>query len=155
MTEENERTPATRDPFADVGFGTPWSALIQSLARDWPGRLGDLSQAPAVTMPSVDVTETEEEYCVRAELPGVDKDDVAVELHDGVLELRGEKKSRRDESTERGRLLECSYGAFSRRFSLPSDADVDRIHAGFKDGVLEIRIAKQPESKPRQIAVKS
>jgi len=91
---------------------------------------------------------------VRAELPGVDKNEVTVELDQGVLSIRGEKKSRRDEKLERGRRLECSYGAFSRSFALPQDADPDRIAADFKDGVLDVKVAKLPESKPKQIAVK-
>ena len=104
-------------------------------------------------MPSVDITETDGEYRVRAELPGVEKNDVTVELDQGVLCIRGEKKSRRDEKTERGRRLECSYGAFSRSFTLPQDADADHITAQFKDGVLDVKVAKLPESKPKQISV--
>ena len=68
--------------------------------------------------------------------------------------LRGEKKSRRDEKSEKGRRLECAYGAFSRSFALPQDADADRISAEFKDGVLSISIGKRPESKSKQITVK-
>jgi HSP20 family protein len=107
-----------------------------------------------VAVPIVDITETGDGYLVRAELPGVEKNDVTVELEQGVLSIRGEKRSRRDEKHEQGRRLECSYGSFSRSFTLPQDADADRIRAEFRDGVLEVSVAKHPESKPKQIAVK-
>jgi HSP20 family protein len=112
-------------------------------------------QRSGVAVPNVDITETEDNYLVRAELPGVAKDDVTVELEQGVLSIRGEKKSRREEKLERGRRLECSYGSFSRSFTLPQDTDANRICAEFRDGVLEVAVAKRPESKPKQIAVKS
>ena len=152
MAEQRESAIARRHPFAELGFGRRWEpfrGLLDDLFTDWP-REG----ASALAIPSVDITETDEEYRVRAELPGVDKHEVGVELHEGVLSIRGEKKSPRDEKAERGRRLECSYGAFSRSFSLPPDADDDRISADFKDGVLNVRVAKRPESKPKQIAVR-
>jgi HSP20 family protein len=105
--------------------------------------------------PQVDVTETAEEYRVHAELPGVSKDDVTVEFEQGTLTIRGEKKSQRDEKNEKGRRLECSYGAFSRSFSLPQDADAERISAKFKDGVLDVTIKRSAASKPKQVAIKS
>lgn len=154
MSRQNEGEVVRRDPFFDAPLGRPWGGLMQGLMRDLPA-LGAEGAAPAgLPVPSVDVTETDEAYRIRAELAGVDKDDVAVELHDGVIEIRGEKKSRRDERGEKGRLLECSYGAFSRRFALPSDADATRIDAKFDGGILEVTVAKAPESKPQQIAVK-
>ena len=153
MSDQTERSVTARDPFFDFDAWRPWRSAAHELLRDWP-RFGDWPQAAALPTPAVDITETDDAYCVRAELPGVDKDDVTVELEDGVLQVRGEKKSRRDEKTEKGRVLECTYGAFSRGFSLPKDADADQISAEFKDGVLSISIAKHPESKPKQISVK-
>lgn len=152
--KREERAVARRHPYSELGFGRRWEpfrSLLDEMFGDWPTE----TAAGGLSMPSVDITESDDAYCVRAELPGVSKDEVTVELDQGVLCLRGEKKSRRDEKTERGRRLECSYGAFSRSFTLPSDADPDRINAEFKDGVLEVKVHKQPESKPKQIAVKS
>jgi HSP20 family protein len=111
-------------------------------------------QLETFTTPKVDITETDDEYRVRAELPGVSKDDVTVEFEHGLLTIRGEKKSQRDEKTEKGRRLECSYGAFSRSFSLPQDIDADRIAATFKDGVLDVTVKRTPTSKPKQVAIK-
>jgi len=155
MAEKKERAVARREhPFSELGFGRRWEpfrGLLDEMFGDWPRESG---AAAGISIPSVDITETDDAYRVRAELPGVDKNEVTVELDQGVLSIRGEKKSRRDEKLERGRRLECSYGAFSRSFALPQDADPDRIAADFKDGVLDVKVAKLPESKPKQIAVK-
>ena len=70
---------------------------------------------------------------------------MTVELEQGLLSIRGEKKNRRDEKSEQGRVLECSHGAFHRSFALPQDADADQINAEFKEGILEIAIQKNPE----------
>lgn len=155
MAEKTERTPAVRDPFSDIDLWRPWRSLASEFFRDWPERFGEFPQVASLPVPAVDITETDDAYCVRAELAGVSKDDVTVELESGVLQIRGEKKSRREEKGEKGRRLECTYGTFSRGFSLPQDADADQINAEFKDGVLTITIAKRPESKPKQIAVKT
>ena len=154
MAEKKESAVARRHPLAELGFGRRWEpfrSLLDEVFGEWP----EAAAGAGLAMPSVDITETDGEYRVRAELPGVEKNDVTVELDQGVLCIRGEKKSRRDEKTERGRRLECSYGAFSRSFTLPQDADADHITAQFKDGVLDVKVAKLPESKPKQIAVKS
>lgn len=154
MTEKKEATPARRRAFAELEPWKPWDpfrGLMSEFFEEWPQAWAERSLAGALR---VDITETDDAYKVRAELPGVSKDDVTVELEQGVLCIRGEKKSRRDEKVERGRRLECAYGAFSRSFPLPKDADADRISAQFKDGVLDVSIAKSPESKPKQIAVK-
>ena len=113
-----------------------------------PARRGQLA-------PAIDVSEDDGHYVVSVELPGVGKDDVTVECHDGVLTIRGEKKSEREEKKEKSRYLERSYGAFSRSFTLPPNADPDRIQASFKDGVLTVTIAKTEEAKPRVISIKA
>jgi HSP20 family protein len=143
---------ARRHPlFSDIDLWRSWEPFRGVMDEFF----GDWARGPDAAMaPRVDITETDEAYKVRAELPGVGKDDVTVEVEQGMLSLRGEKKSRRDEKTEKGRRLECSYGAFSRSFTLPPDADAEKISAQFKDGVLDVSIAKRPEAKAKQIAVK-
>lgn len=157
MSEKTETSVARRQPFfsdfetwrrSDPLRGVMDQLFGDAALQDWPRTNG------ALVAPSVDVTESDDEYRIRAEIPGVAKNDVNVELEQGLLTIHGEKKSRRDEKSERGRRLECSYGAFSRSFSLPQDANPDRVSAEFKDGVLVVQIAKRPESKPKQIAVK-
>jgi len=131
--------------------GEPVRSMVDRFFSDLSG---SGSRSAIVTAPNVDITETVGEYRVRAELPGVSKDDVTVELEQGLLSIRGEKKSRRDEKAEQGRVLECSYGAFFRSFALPQDADPDQISAEFHEGILDITIQKNPASKPKQIAIK-
>ncbi|MEZ4279137.1 MAG: Hsp20/alpha crystallin family protein [Myxococcota bacterium] len=129
----------------------PFRSLFDRFFQEGP-ESGRLLQG--FTTPQVDITESADEYRVHAELPGVSKDDVTVELEHGTLTIRGEKKSQRDEKNEKGRRLECSYGAFSRSFALPADADADRISAKFKDGVLDVSIKRTAASKPKQVAIK-
>jgi len=153
MSEQSEGAVVRRNPFAELESWNAWAPLrnvVDEFFGEWPR----YATRGGVSLSSVDITETDDDYRVRAELPGVAKDDVTVELEEGVLCIRGEKKSRRDEKLERGRHLECSYGAFSRGFRLPQDADADQVSAEFRDGVLAVTVAKRPESKPKQIAVK-
>ncbi len=156
-TRESRLSPEVRrwDPFRELG---PWATFADSglgsrLQRMFDDTLGEGGRA-TLRGPAVDVTETDEKYVVTAELPGVKRQDITVEIHDGVLYLRGEKKSAREEKSEKGRWLERSYGSFSRSFALPADADDSHIDASFADGVLTIELAKRPEAKPRTIAVK-
>lgn len=155
MAESKESSLATRssslsdlDPWRGLDpFRSVFDRFFQDAPESW-------RQLQSFTTPQVDITETTDEYRVHAELPGVSKDDVTVELEHGTLTIRGEKKSQRDEKTEKGRRLECSYGAFSRSFALPQDADADRISAKFKDGVLDVAIKRTAASKPKQVAIK-
>lgn len=156
MPDKKESAVAQRHPlFADLD---PWRGLdpfrsvFDRFFQDAPELRRSIQ---AIATPQVDITETAEEYRIHAELPGVSKDDVAVELEHGTLTIRGEKKSQRDEKSEKGRRLECSYGTFSRSFTLPPDADADQIAAKFKDGVLDVTIRRSAASKPKQVAIKS
>lgn len=156
MPEPNESAVAAtsrRFPELDLWRGSdPFRSFFDRFFQDAPE---SWRQLQTFTAPQVDITETADEYRVRAELPGVSKEDVTVELEHGLLTIRGEKKSQRDEKNEKGRRLECSYGTFSRSFSLPQDADADQIAAKFKDGVLDVTIKRSAASKPKQVAIKS
>lgn len=103
--------------------------------------------------PSVDIYETENGLIVKAELPGVKKEDVSVEVKDNVLTLKGERKSDSEVSDDKFYCRERCFGTFMRSFSLDYHVDPARINARFKDGVLEITIAKPEEEKPKQIIV--
>jgi HSP20 family protein len=124
--------------------------LLDELFREWPraGRAGAF-------LPAMDVSENEKRYTITVEIPGVKREDVQVELEDGVLTIRGEKSSEREEKKERSRYAERSYGSFRRSFRLPSDADAEQLEAAFKDGVLTITLRKTEQAKPRTIAIKS
>jgi HSP20 family protein len=104
--------------------------------------------------PVVDITEDDKEYLIKAELPEVKKDDVKVRIEDGVLYISGERNFEKEEKRKRYHRVERAYGAFTRSFSLPEDADPNKINAAFKDGVLSVHVAKDPNAKPKSIEVK-
>ena len=102
--------------------------------------------------PMADVAEQDDAYVITADLPGVSRDNIKVQMVDNVMTLSGERKSEtRDEDTQR---IERSYGRFSRSFSLPSAVDEGKISAEYKDGVLTVTLPKAESAKPKQIAVK-
>ena len=109
------------------------------------------SAAPRIVAPRMDVTETETEYRVDAELPGLDEKDISVTLENGVLTLAGERKEDRDEKDEkRGfRHRESFRGRFERALSLPEDADEKGISAKYGNGVLRVTLPKLPVAKPQ------
>ena len=104
--------------------------------------------------PSVDIYETDEAIILKAELPGIKKEDVSVEIKDNVLTLRGERIE--DKEIKEGNYFrkERCFGTFSRAFNLQHRVQPDKIKAKFKDGILEIEIPKPEEEKPKQITVK-
>jgi len=103
--------------------------------------------------PSADISETDREYLIRAELPGVKKEDVKVNLADGMITIEGERKQEKDEKTEKFHRIERLYGSFSRRFSLPEHIKADAVRSEYKDGVLSVHIPKTEKEKPKQIPV--
>jgi len=105
-------------------------------------------------MPAVDIRETDDALLVYAELPGIDKKDIHVDVHDGVLTISGERKYEKDVKEENVHRTERAYGRFSRSFSLPRTVDADKVDARLKDGVLEIRLPKTESAKPKAIEIK-
>lgn len=104
-------------------------------------------------LPAVDVSETESELVVRAELPGLSQNDIELNLQDNVLTLKGEKKQEQKEEKENYHRIERSYGSFSRSFTLPTTVKAEQIKATFKDGVLVISLPKSEEAKAKKIAI--
>ena len=104
--------------------------------------------------PSADISETDQEYLVRAELPAVQKEDVHVTLEDGVLTIRGERRHRQMEKTEKFHRVESFSGEFSRSFSLPDDTDAAGVRAESKDGVLTVHIPKHAVVRPAPLQIK-
>jgi HSP20 family protein len=129
-----------RDPFLAAPF-----RLMDELMRS----TGNGNRVTGFT-PLVDVHETEEEYLVKVDVPGVKADDVNVEVNENVLSISG---SRVAEETGQAQLVERPYGSFVRTLSLPQGVDSDSIEAGYQDGVLELRIPKPTERKPKKIAI--
>jgi len=106
-------------------------------------------------VPQVDIFEKGDDLVIRAEVPGVDRSDIEVQVEDGNLVLRGERK--RDNEPADGQVYrrERFHGSFSRRFSLPDTVDATSIQAAYKDGVLTVTLPKAVEAKPRKIAVEA
>jgi HSP20 family protein len=104
--------------------------------------------------PSCDIYETDNEIVVKAELPGVKKEEVKVGIEDGVLSISGEHKFEEETRKENYLRVERSYGAFTRSFTLPTRVDSTRISAEFKDGLLQVTLPKREEAKPKGIEVK-
>jgi HSP20 family protein len=92
------------------------------------------------------VRETDTELVVEAELPGMDEKDVSVTLNNGVLTLKGEKKSEREEKKDNCHLMERSYGSFQRSFQVADTIDADKVKAAFEKGVLKVTLPKRPEA---------
>ena len=103
--------------------------------------------------PVVDIYEAEGSYVITAEIPGVDKKDIAIDVEDRVLTLRGERSAGSEADEDSYYRRERWHGKFERSFSLPADVDADKIDASFKDGVLKLEIPKPEERKPKQITV--
>lgn len=104
--------------------------------------------------PAVDVSETDNEYTIKAEIPEVKKEDVKVTLQDGELTIQGERKQEKEEKGKRYHRIERSYGSFLRSFSLPVNVDDSKAKAEFKDGVLTLTLPKSEQAKPKAIDVK-
>jgi len=147
--EEESLLPVPRDvrdmfqEFFEDMF-RPWA-----LMRMWP--FADLSER---YYPDIDVTETNKEYRVTAELPGLTEDDIDVLLQEGVLTIRGEKKE--EDREQRGSYVrvERSYGSFVRRIPLPSEVNEAGIEADFKNGVLSVHLPKTEEAHGTRIEIK-
>jgi HSP20 family protein len=163
MSEKEKRALSRWDPFGELEpfFGDPffagWSGLREfgapRLARMLEEMFGVVPARAGGLAPALDVVEDEKQYTVSVELPGARRDDVTIECHEGVLTIRGEKKSEREEKKEQRRWVERRYGSFSRSFRLPANALEDQVRATFKDGVLTLVVPKREEAKPRVVNI--
>jgi HSP20 family protein len=106
-----------------------------------------------VWTPSVDVSEDKDNVIIKAEMPGMKKDDVKISVQDGVITLRGEKKQETEEKDKNYHRIERSYGSFCRSFQLPTTVKTDKIKASYKEGVLSVTLPKTEEVKPKEIPI--
>jgi HSP20 family protein len=139
--------PRYRDPFAEMR--AEMDRVFDSfLGRSFFGRpaLFGRTEAAATIAPHIDIRENDKEIILEAEIPGIDEKDVELLIRDGVLSLKGEKKSERDEKKNSYHLVERSYGSFERSFRLPDSADEAQIKADFNKGVLRIVVPKRAEA---------
>jgi HSP20 family protein len=126
-----------------------FSALERPLLRDW----FDGEESVVTYAPRVDVTENKENFVVRAELPGMKKEDVKLSLENNVLTLSGEKRYEEKRDEENYHLRESRYGKFERSFRLTDNIDRSKIAAEYKDGILSITLPKTKEALPKEIAI--
>ena len=104
-------------------------------------------------LPAMDLVETDEHFVLRADLPGLTENDVNIELEDNVLTVSGERKTEQEDKREGFYRVERSFGQFRRSLTLPEGVDAEGISANFDKGVLEVRIPKPEERKPRRIEI--
>jgi HSP20 family protein len=134
----------------------PWGLLNQlqkELERAHEGVGGDGSIATAEWAPAVDIKEESDKFVLHADIPGVKPEEIDVSMEDGVLTIKGEKKTEAKTEQEGYKRVERTYGSFYRRFSLPDTANAEEISAKSLHGVLEIVIPKREAVKPRKINV--
>jgi HSP20 family protein len=133
---------------------------LHSLQHEMNRLFGSFFDSPTVApaarrwVPAMDLVETDSHYVLRADLPGLAKDDVKIELDDNVLTVSGERRSETEERSEGGyRRVERAYGSFRRSLTLPAGVDAEQIDADYADGVLEIRVPKPVEKVPHRVTI--
>ncbi len=128
------------------------SDRMNRMFKDPTFRLGPV-ETNGGWLPAVDIEEEGDRVVLRAEIPGVGRDDIDVSVENGTLTLRGEKKQEREVDTENAYRLERFYGSFSRSFVLPTRINAEQIKATYRDGVLEVVLPKAEEARPKRIKV--
>lgn len=139
------------DPFREMeGMLDPYSK-----SRDWPFRGGrDLNTTGADWAPRADISETDAAFSITAEVPGIKREDVKINIEDHVLSISGAKIQEKEEKGETFHRIERFYGSFNRSFSLPENVIEDKIEAVFKDGLLILTIPKMEVKKPKSIEIR-
>jgi HSP20 family protein len=127
-------------------------SLFDRFFEGWPFRV---SAAEGPWAPSVDVSETEKEVIVKAELAGMDPKDIDVSVRGDILTLGGERRQEKEEKGENFHRVERSYGSFSRSIQLPAEVHSGKVDAAYKDGVLKITLPKTKEAAVKKIEVKA
>jgi HSP20 family protein len=135
-------------------------AALQNEMGRWMSQVAGVGSLPgngqsSTWMPAVDVWETDKEIVLSFDLPGIPEDKIAVELEDNVLTVSGERERIQEHSNDRFYRFERRYGSFSRSVTLPTGVNEDSIQADYSDGVLEVRVPKPEEQKPKRIQIGS
>jgi HSP20 family protein len=140
------------EPFRELSsLQTEMNRLFNTAFGDLPN--GGTGGAARRWMPAMDLLETDEDFVLRADLPGMTESDVNIELEDNVLTVSGERKAEREDKREGFYRMERAFGSFSRSLTLPKGVDPEAVSASFDQGVLEVRIPKPEQRKPRKISI--
>ncbi len=148
-----KRVPARRTFLSDI-FERPFS-FLREFERSFSEALESLEGSEnLIWTPNIEMIETPDRYEILVELPGMDRDDIKLNIKDNILTISGERKSqhRKDEHTIH--YSSIWYGKFHTQINLPSDADVEKIKASYKNGMLKIEIPKQERAKAKEIEIK-
>jgi HSP20 family protein len=129
--------------FGELGLRRP---IFRTEPEEW--------FTPMEWMPPVDIEEDDREYLLKAELPGMKKEDVSLKVEGGTLSISGERKEEKEEKDKRHHRVERSYGAFVRSFALPEAVLSEKVSAEFKDGILTVHVPKDEKAKSKAIEVK-
>ena len=140
------------EPFRELSsLQTEMNRLFNAAFEPTPGNGGGARR----WTPAMDLLETEDHFVLRADLPGMTEADVNIELEDNVLTVSGERKAEREDKGEGFYRVERSFGSFSRALTLPKGIDHEAVTASFRNGVLEVRVPKPEQRKPRKISIGS
>jgi HSP20 family protein len=139
------------DPFREM---SSFQERMNRLFGDMRGRTGAEEEiAQGAWVPPIDIYETPESLVLKAELPGLKREDINIEVQDSTLILKGEKRFESDVREENYQRIERAYGSFQRSFSLPGTVRQDGVKAKFNDGILEVTLPKAEAANPKQIKV--
>ena len=128
--------------------------LFNEFMGPWHSRLDKEDTREMVFHPPVDIKENMDSYQVTMEVPGVNKEDISIEMKDSVLSISGKREISSEEKDETYHRIERYYGSFCRSFTIPTPVDEKKIDAAYKDGILTISIPKKEEAKPKKIVIK-
>jgi HSP20 family protein len=158
--KENEtKAAAPRRPFMDL---SRWERDMERMMEDFFGRRTRpwwpetwfRTEGMELTAPAVDLYEEKDDIVVKAELPGIETNNIEVKLTDHTLTIKGEKKKEEETKEQNYYRAERSYGSFVRTLELPKDVHADKVKATFKNGILEVRLPKTEEAKTKEVKVK-
>ena len=142
---------------------TPWrpfgelSSLRREMDRLWENFFGERPLGriwEREWVPSLDMSETKDNYVVKAEVPGIDAKHIDISLTGDVLSIKGEKKQEKEEKEEDYHLVERSYGSFSRSVRIPAEVESNKIKASYKNGILTITLPKSEKVKAKEVKIK-
>jgi len=145
------RAERTLGKMVEDVFGRPWGGPWFGLERPW--RLGFL-EGQETRIPALEIVEEKDDIVIKAELPGMKKEDVEVQLADNLLTIKGEKKQEEEKKEKGYYYCERSFGSFERSIEIPREVQTEKGRANFKDGVLEIRLPKTEAAKKKEIKLK-
>lgn len=157
MAKEDKGALVHKEKMQPVSLFEDLEKYFDSFFRNPFSRMTIPMMAPskeALLSPTVDIYDEGNDIVVKAEVPGIGKDDLEISINQNLLTISGEKKEESKVKEKDYHRIECSYGSFSRSFRLPDDVNVDKVKADFKDGVLEIRVPRTGKTKAKKIAIK-